>query len=424
MEEKKKEKNNHQETVRVCFFGDFFIKSGNGILDEQAIHSRRILKLLSYFVMNRERMISGEELGEFLWGNGGSANPLGALKNLVYRLRMTLRELGTEEYIVSNAGAYGWNKNIPVCCDMEKFGQAAEKIRGIPEDQMEKRITAYEEALSIYRKPLTAVLNADSYFAMRFTFYHSFFMKLAGELCVLYDRTGDYMKIHQICAYAITCDEVNEEMHYWLIRSWIEMGDMENALKQYEIASQILHSRLGVRRSRRIQELYEQILKMDHNLEKATLEDVCSHIEEPDPSGVFLCEYTVFREIYRLEARRASRGKIPEYLLLLTLELHELEQVTETARFLYHKKKAMEKLKTILMDQLRMGDVAARYSDEQYIVMLPWCTLEGVYKVTDRIRSSYTKEINCVKVEIKAEMREVSADYDLPIQIQGATVQW
>ena len=383
MEEKKK-------IVKVCFFGDFSIKSERGMLDEQTIHSRKILKLLSYFVMNRERMISGEELGEFLWGNGGSANPLGALKNLVYRLRMTLRELGTEEYIVSSAGAYGWNPNIPVSCDMEEFGQAGEKIRSIPEELVEERITAYEEALFIYRKPLTAVLSADSFFSVRFTFYHSFFMKLTGELCVLYDQTGDYKKIHQICAYGITCDEVNEDMH----------------------------SRLGIRRSRRIQALYEEILKMDHNLEKATLEDVCSNIKEPELSGVFLCEYTVFREIYRLETRRASRGKIPEYLLLLTLEFHELEQVMEAARFLYHKKKAMEKLKTILMDQLRMGDVVARYSDEQYIVMLPWCTLEGVHKVINRIRGSYMKEINCVRVEIRAEMREVTAGYDLPVRIQ------
>lgn len=157
MEEKKK-------IVKVCFFGDFSIKSERGMLDEQTIHSRKILKLLSYFIMNRERMISGEELGEFLWGNGGSANPLGALKNLVYRLRMTLRELGTEEYIVSSAGAYGWNPNIPVSCDMEEFGQAAEKIRSIPEELVEERITAYEEALFIYRKPLTAVLSADSFF--------------------------------------------------------------------------------------------------------------------------------------------------------------------------------------------------------------------------------------------------------------------
>lgn len=47
MEEKKK-------IVKVCFFGDFSIKSERGMLDEQTIHSRKILKLLSYFVMNRE----------------------------------------------------------------------------------------------------------------------------------------------------------------------------------------------------------------------------------------------------------------------------------------------------------------------------------------------------------------------------------
>ena len=53
MEEKKK-------IVKVCFFGDFSIKSERGMLDEQTIHSRKILKLLSYFVMNRERMINWE----------------------------------------------------------------------------------------------------------------------------------------------------------------------------------------------------------------------------------------------------------------------------------------------------------------------------------------------------------------------------
>lgn len=130
-------------------------------------------------------MISGEELGEFLWGNGGSANPLGALKNLVYRLRMTLRELGTEEYIVSSAGAYGWNPNIPVSCDMEEFGQAGEKIRSIPEELVEERITAYEEALFIYRKPLTAVLSAIPFFRALYVLSFFFYETDRGTVCVV-----------------------------------------------------------------------------------------------------------------------------------------------------------------------------------------------------------------------------------------------
>lgn len=36
------------------------------------------------------------------------------------------------------------------------------------------------------------------------------------------------------------CDELNEDIHYWQIRSWIGLGDTDNALKQYETAVKVL----------------------------------------------------------------------------------------------------------------------------------------------------------------------------------------
>lgn len=53
---------------------------------------------------------------------------------------------------------------FPFPGDMEEFGQAAEKIRSIPEELVEERITAYEKHCSYTGKPLTAVLSADSFF--------------------------------------------------------------------------------------------------------------------------------------------------------------------------------------------------------------------------------------------------------------------
>lgn len=74
-------------------------------------------------------MINAEELGELVWGNGGSSNPMGALKNLIYRLRNTLKQLGPEEYIVSRSGTYGWNEKIELHSDMEEFRYRAEQTR-------------------------------------------------------------------------------------------------------------------------------------------------------------------------------------------------------------------------------------------------------------------------------------------------------
>ena len=70
------------------------------------------------------------------------------------------------------------------------------------------------------------------------------------------------------------CDELNEDIHYWQIRSWIGLGDTDNALKQYETAVKILYGKLGTYSSRKMQELYDEILGMNQNASQATLEDI------------------------------------------------------------------------------------------------------------------------------------------------------
>lgn len=58
------------------------------------------------------------------------------------------------------------------------------------------------------------------------------------------------------------------------------------------------------------------------------------------------------------------------------------------------------------------------YSDEQYIVMLPWCTLEGyVQGNKPDQRQLYERDKLC-KSRNKSRKREVTADYDLPVRIQ------
>lgn len=411
-----------KQTIKVHFFGKFSIEKDTVKLDEQTIHSKKVIKLLAYFLINSNRMISGEELGELLWGNGGSANPMGALKNLVYRLRNILKELGPEEYILSRSGTYGWNPEIEVLSDMAEFKSYAEQTRDTQDDTSQK-IQKYERAIVCYRKPETSSLTSESWLAVRFTYYHSVYMKLLLELCELYSTVGEYEKIQKICGYALTCDELNEEVHYWLIKSWVELGKIDHALKQYDTAVKILYEKLGIGRSLKMQTLYEEILCMSTNWGHASMEDVCEDIQEEEPQGAFFCEYTVFREIYRLEVRRVLRSGIAEYILLLTLEIADQENVRDVLRIQYLKKRGMRVLQRVLAKHLRMGDVVARYGDEQYVVMLPYCDYENAQKVFRRIMTNFNRDMHDRKVVIKAETREISMNYDLPSARKGG-VRW
>ena len=102
--------------------------------------------------------------------------------------------------------------------------------------------------------------------------------------------------------------------------------------------------------------------------------------EEAEPEGVFLCEYGVFRQIYRLEVRRSARLGLSEYVLLLTVTPKAyVSQNSDT--YLKVINDAMEQLKGVLNGSLRIGDVASRYSGSQYVVMLPTCTFESAEMV-------------------------------------------
>lgn len=409
------------QVVMVHFFGKFCLESKNGRLDEETIHSKKIIKLLAFLLLNHNRMINAEELGELVWGNGGSSNPMGALKNLIYRLRNTLKQLGPEEYIVSRSGTYGWNEKIELHSDMEEFRYRAEQTREAGNDT-KLQIKKYEEALSCYEKPRTCVLTSESWLAVRFTYYHFVYIKLVNELCELYNSIRDYAAIQRVCGQVMTCDELSEDVHYWMIRSWVEMGDADDALKQYETAVEILYEKLGIHRSDRMKELYDEILGMNINSAEATMDDIYEEIQEEDPNGVFFCEYTVFREIYRLEARRVLRSGNAEYMLLLTIKINERELQEDPVRIQYYRKRAGTKLQKVLTRYLRMGDVAARYSDEQYIVMLPYCDYESSQKVIKRILSNFKKDMDSDKVTLKAETREVSVNYELPQECRGGVI--
>lgn len=407
-----------EQIVEVHFFGKFSLEKGSVKLDEQSIHSKKLIRLLAYFLMNSDRMISGEELGEVLWGNGGSGNPLGALKNLVYRLRNTLKILGSENYILSYHGTYGWNPQIKVQIDMSDFRHYAEQAR-IRQDDIHEKIKKYETAVACYRKPETVVLTSESWLAVRFTYYHSLYMQLVQELCEFYSETEEYEKIQKICSYALFCDELNEEIHYWLIKSWVELGKIDHALKQYETAVKILYEKLGIARSQKMEILYEEILCMSSNFAHASMDEVYNDIQETEPEGAFFCEYTVFREIYRLEARRVLRSGIAEYVLLVTVEVQGEEKGDDPIRIRYYKQRGMRRLQRILAKNLRLGDVVARYSDEQYIVMLPYCSYEDTQKVFQRILRNFNKSLYKQKFLLKAETREISVHYDLPLERKG-----
>ena len=96
-----------------------------------------------------------------------------------------------------------------------------------------------------------------------------------------------------------------------------------------------------------------------------------------------------FLRVYSISGRYTGwkpdgllRSGNAEYMLLLTIKINEQGNCRKTlSGYSITGRDPVQNSSKLLTRHLRMGDVAARYSDEQYIVMLPYCDYESSQKV-------------------------------------------
>ena len=392
-----------ENKMKMQLFGSFCLENEKTRLDEEMIHSRKLTRLLAYIIIYRERKISHQELIDIFWEDD-SKNPQGALKNLMYRLRSLLKVFGEEDYIETLSGAYRWNPEIKVETDYEKFEEIVSYIKKENSDNQKKELC--RSAIALYQGNLSEKLETESWLLPKIVWYRSIFMDVVKELGSIYEKEEAWSNLESLCNEALSADSLDEDLHYWIIKSLWGQNKNELAMLHYENVSKMLYDSLGIRTTEKLQSIFKEIVEKT----EGRVIDIGSLIKEvgetEKPQGAFFCDYQNFRQIYRVEARRNSRIGIAEYVLLITLRRTggAKRNPSEDSGLM----EGMTILGNLLRDLLRVGDVAARYSLTQYIVMLPTCSYESGLLVADRIQTAFMKSIGKKHMELLFELEELT----------------
>lgn len=389
----------------VNTLGKFCVQSEEAMLDDNSIRSPMLTKLLLFMITHREQTLTTDDIATALWYEEEVENPAGALKNLMYRLRNVLKKhFGENEFILTTRGSYRWNPEVELILDVEQFENLINKARNESENDAEA-IMYYEEAIKFYQGDFMPKFMEMHWVVTTSTYYHSMYLSAIKGLAELYINTERYNELESICNEALAIDNVDEQLHYYLIYARIRNHNLKLAMQSYEKACEILHRELGIRNPEKLQKIYEELLKMNKGIEAENIECVQEDMSEEHAEGVFFCGYPVFREIYRLEARKINRIGEAEYVLLLTVKQKDGSDSTTEQIEQFRIKKAMEVMETALHQSLRIGDVAAKYSDSQVVILLPSCTYEGGHMVAERIIKNFYK--------INPKMQNMKIAYNL-----------
>lgn len=393
--------------LTINTLGKFQVTNGSAVLDDEGLRSVMLSRLAMYIFLYRDKTLTTEDIIEAVWHEEEIDNPAGALKNLMYRLRKVLAStFGEAEYIISSRGSYHWNPDVEILLDIEQFETLINQAK--QENNCNNAILMYESAVMLYQGDFMTTLMDLSWIMTLNTYYHSLFLSCVKALAELYVKTEKYEKLEKLCNDALKYENGDEQLYCYQIQARMRCGKIGLALESYDKAREIMERELGVRKTTILNKVYEELLTMSKGQNSYSISEVQRDIVEEEPEGVFLCGYPVFKEIYHLEARKCIRTNEEHNLVLFTISTVEpaTREVEE-----YRIRQVMNALTEVIKESLRVGDVAAKYSDTQYIVLLLSCTRELALLVANRVISKLLdKNPAFRKVKIQTDIEKVSTN--------------
>lgn len=391
--------------IRVTMFGGFKIESGGKVIHDTSARTHQLWHLIEYIITYRQKSISQDELISALWPDDNIENPSNALKNLVYRIRsaFTAQKLPhARDMVIFVRGCYQWNNSLDTCVDAEEFEELY-KQASMPGTPIEDSIEKYTAAIELYKGDFLPGARFESWVVSISSYYRSMYFKCVYAALELLLRTQKYTEIELICQKALIIDQFEEDIHKYLILAMIHQGKQTHALAHYSYITDLFFRELGVNPSPSMRDLYRDIIKTINNVE-ADIDIVKEDLREPDNgTGAFYCEYEVFKNLYRLEARTAARTGQSVFVCLLTADGSRGELLDAKTR-----SKIMDGLFEIIKASLRKGDVFSRFSATQYVLMLPTLTYENCVMVMNRIIKRYNQSYHSKTIEISAKVQPLS----------------
>lgn len=390
--------------VDVTMLGSFSVCRGEERIGDENSHSRKLFGVLGYLILNRKRRVSQSELIDLLWDDDSDANPVNALKTLLYRIRQMLLPLFPEGTapILSNRGGYIWNAQIECRVDIDSFEALSSRCADT-RLEAESRLQSGREALGLYRGEFMSKMGRQMWVIPIAVRLHNLYLETVLSCAALLEEKKEYTGMEALTARAIQVDPLDERVCCALLRALVRQGKDSAALSQYEKTTELLYRSLGVRPSEELQEVYREIMASQQALE-TDLEIIQQQLRETARRpGAFACEYGFFREIYRLESRRSVRSGICIHVALITVtntdgSIPQLEALNAT----------MERLQATLTESLRQGDVVSRYSAAQYVVLLSGANFEDSIMVMERILSNFRTRYRTIRLKLSYKVRELN----------------
>ncbi len=397
-------------TLYINLLGEFSIRNEYHQFTHISNKSLQITRLLAYLIANKDTEVSKDKLIDILWPEENSANPSGALRNLIYRSRQILSSFFPKENWNENGGgdppecillsqnAYRWNPDIDCVIDIYEFELYAHLAEKEPNDAAKYSMNS--KAHDIYKGDFLNVLSAEEWVIFRNVYYKNMYTKITINMCRHLSDQGDYAGVIRLCESSSLVDQMDEQIHIEKLHAYLEMNAPTQALNYYYSVSDLFTQKFGIDISPAMRLIYQEIIRRLPNRQQ----DITGLEENLRGSnqakGTFYCNFDIFKNIYQINLRSVRRSQSKRFLILITME--DCDKPEEITTPLIEE---MDNLYTALSKNLRTNDVFTKSSPTQFSLILTVANENGCLCAIQRIVDKYNKLKKNAQIEMQIDRK-------------------
>lgn len=246
--------------LRVRLLGRFIAEGPGGRIDEGSWTTQKSMLLFTYLASRAGRAVPDSTLIGTFWPDSDDERARGSLRNALCQVRATVAQAaGSELQVERNRRSRAVTLSHAVCLDVDEFESGvSEAARLFESDMPAAALDVLLRVMPLYQGELLEGFE-DEWITVRRAHFAELHLRglslLIRARLALSDATG----AEQVARYALTIDDLREDLHGGLIASLVAQGRRGEALRQYREAVAHYEREIGVVPST-LHDLYDELL--------------------------------------------------------------------------------------------------------------------------------------------------------------------
>lgn len=231
-------------------------------LASDAWPTRRARDIFCYIISRRHHRASKDSIIDTFWGETDFEAVEKNFHPTVSHIRKALNSNQPlkQNFLLYRDGDYQLNAEFSYRIDTEEFdrlvseGENARRAR-----DFEKCVSAYEEALKLYRGEFMQG-SYEPWVEEQRTYYREQYLRLLEALAAVAQSAADWPRVMHFAQLILHDDAFREDIHCLVMRAHAALGNRGAVKDQYEIVKKLLEAELGVEPSAETRKLYRQLI--------------------------------------------------------------------------------------------------------------------------------------------------------------------